>query len=255
VVGTSITTGETTDKNGDGIITPPSAGSGNDASIVIGGVAGSVSFGQATVLGIDDTNANYTLEMSVVVADVNGNPVSDTDVNLSLWPIAWSTGSACSYDPDYYHIDDDANTLTPSSDDDGVPGEDVRNYYGDRGTFWNEDFNENTILDAGEDGRRCYASDSTKTFCIPLGGTPDGYITPVNSAAGTVPGTVTTDANGVAGFTLTYSKTSSIWTVVRIRASTIVQGTETVGEVSFRLAPLASDVTPTCKITGSPYNF
>ena len=79
-----------------------------------------------------------------------------------------------------------------------------------------------------------------KTFCIIRGGTTDGYITPVNSAAGTVPATVTTDANGVAGFTLTYAKTSAIWTVVRIRASTIVQGTETVGEVSFRLTPLAS---------------
>jgi hypothetical protein len=207
------------------------------ATIVIGGVAGSVAFGQATSLGVDDTAANYTLQMSVLVADSNGNPAPEgTVVNLSLWPIAWSTGTGCSYDPDGCRWDDSDPPIC-------IPG----NF----GTFWNEDINENLILDAGEDGRRLFYDSS-----IDGGpGTSDGYITAVNSAAGTVPATVTTDANGVAGFKLTYAKTSSIWTVVRVRASTIVQGTETVGEVNFRLAPLASDVTPTCKITGSPYNF
>lgn len=240
VVDTPITiyTGESTDKNGDGIITPPSAGSGNDASIVIGGVAGSVAFGQATALGVDDTAANYTLQMSVLVADANGNPAPEgTIVNLSLWPIAWSTGSSCSYDADGFSwnpVTEAYDIICPTC-----------------GTFWNEDINENLILDAGEDGRRHYYASS-----LDVGpGTIDGYITAVNSRAGTVPATVTTDENGVAGFTLTYPKTSSIWTIVRVRASTIVQGTETVGEVSFRLAPLATDVTPTCKIEGSPYDF
>jgi len=204
------------------------------ATIVIGGEAGSIAFGQATVLGVDSTNANYTLQMSVLVADSNGNPVpAGTIVNLSLWPIAWSTGSACSIDPD---------TATT-------------------GTFWNEDVNENLILDldTGEDGWRCYYANNSKCS-IPaepalLGGHPDTHITPVNSRAGTVPATVTTDANGVAGFTLTYPKTSSIWTIVRVRASTVVQGTETVAEETFRLDALASDVSPVCRITGSPYSF
>jgi hypothetical protein len=209
----------------------------DDATIVIGGVAGSVAFGQATVLGVDETAANYTLQMSVLVADSNGNPAPEgTVVNLSLWPIAWSTGAGCSSDPDGCRWDDSTPPVC-------IPG----NY----GTFWNEDINENLILDAGEDGRRYYYADSSSVGP----GTSDGYITAVNSRAGTVPATVTTDENGVAGFTLTYPKTSSIWTIVRVRASTIVQGTETVGKVSFRLAPLASDVTPTCKIEGSPYDF
>jgi hypothetical protein len=249
VVGTPITiyTGESTDKNGDGVVTPPSAGSGNDASIVIGGVAGSVAFGIATVLGVDDTQANYTLQMSVLVSDANGNPAPQgTVVNLSLWPIAWSTGSGCSFDSDLRctawssPLHTDANCTTWS--------------LGSYGTFWNEDSNENLILDAVEDGGRCYYADPTRTTCIG-GGTADGYITPVNSRAGTVPATVTTNESGVAGFTLTYAKTSAIWTVVRIRASTMVQGTETVGEVSFRLSALSDDVTPVCRITGSPYNF
>ncbi|HQI73429.1 MAG: hypothetical protein QUS13_13405 [Smithella sp.] len=212
------------------------------ATIVIGGVAGSIAFGQATVLGVDATNANYTLDMSVMVADSNGNPApAGTIVTLSLWPIAWSTGSHCMYDGDGCTWDFTLPVPTCS-----IPG----NY----GTFWNEDSNENLILDSGEDGVRAYYADPSRTPLVPAG-TPDGYITAVNSRAGTVPATVTTDANGVAGFKLTYPKTSAIWTVVRVRASTVVQGTETVGEVTFRLEPLAKDVNPDCLITGSPYHY
>lgn len=226
VVGTTVATG--------------TAPSGNDASIVIGGVAGSITFGQATTLGVDGSNANYTLDMSVMVADANGNPVSGAVVNLSLWPIGWSTGSGCSYDADGFSY----NPVTLAYDI----------VCPECGTFWNEDADENLILGSSEDGTRCYYADQTRATCV-AGGTTDNFITAVNSAAGTVPSSVTTDENGVAAFTLTYPKTSSIWTIARIRASTIVQGTETVGQVIFRLAPLATDVTPTCKITGSPYDF
>ena len=207
---------------------------GPDATIVIGGTAGSVAFGLAPELTYyNDAHTQYVQAMSVMVSNSNGNPApAGTVVSLSLWPIAWSTGSNCSYDPD---------TATT-------------------GTFWNEDRNENLILDSSplpaEDGWRCYYSDVTKGTCV-AGGSTDGYITAVNSAAGSVPATVTTDANGVAGFNLTYPLSSSIWTVVRVRASTIVQGTETVGQIIFRLSPMCQD-TPcgsTCKITGSPYNF
>ncbi len=210
------------------------------ATIVIGGVAGSIAFGQATVLGVDGTNSNYKQEMSVLVADSNGNPApAGTVVSLSLWPIAWSTGGGCMYDMDGLTY----NSLTQAYD---IPCAVC-------GTFKNEDINENLILDAGEDGTRNYYYPNA--LPPPPAGTLDGYITAVNSRAGTVPATVTTDANGVAGFTLTYAKTSAIWTIVRVRASTIVQGTETVGEVTFRLDALAADVTPICRITGSPYSF
>lgn len=198
--------------------------SGNDAAIVIGGTAGSIAFGQATVLQEADNATNYVLAMSVLVADVNGSPApAGTVVNLSLWPIAWSTGTACTVD---------ANTATT-------------------GTFLNEDVSENLILDAGEDGTRGYYA----TGVVVAGGTIDGLATPPNSAAGLVPGTVTTDANGVATFNLTYGKTSAIWNVARLRARTVVQGTEAVSEVQFRLAPLLADVDPVCRLSDSPYRF
>ena len=69
-----------------------------------------------------------------------------------------------------------------------------------------------------------------------------------------MPGSVTTDANGVATFNLTYGKSSAIWIVTRIRAKTIVQGSETASEVRFSLPALDSDLKP-CRLPDSPYKF
>lgn len=211
VVDTSVETGTTP--------------SGNDAAIIIGGQAGSIAFGQATVISEDSTKSNYIWPMSILVADSAGAAVAGAVVSLSVWPIAWSTGTACSYDPD------GATT----------------------GTFWNEDNNENLFLDAAEDGSRYYYADKTRTSFTP-GGTADGYLTPVNSAGGTVPSTVTTDSNGVAGFNVTYTKESAIWTIDRIRATTSVAGSETRGEIILRLPAMESDVNP-CRLGNSPYTF
>jgi len=199
--------------------------SGPDAAIVVGGTAGSIAFGQATVLQEANNATDYVLAMSVLVADVNGSPApAGTVVNLSAWPIAWSTGSSCT-------LDGDSAVLKT-------------------GTFKNEDVNENLILDTGEDGTRTFYASGTPV----VGGSIDGLSTPPNSAGGIVPGTVTTDANGVATFNLTYGKSSAIWITTRIRARTIVQGSEASSEVKFALPPLAADVSP-CKLANSPYTF
>ncbi len=229
--------------------------SGNDAAITIGGTAGSVAFGTATVLLVNSNATAYIQAMSVLVADVSGAPApKGTLVNISLWPVAWSTGSSCSRDSDFDST---------------------------HGTFLNEDENENVTLDPLEDGsRKYYASGSTTTTSFTcdtvtpfactngapvtsLQGTVDTQITPPNSAAGTLtstnpldlPGTVTTDASGIGAFNLTYGKNSAIWTVVRIRARTLVAGSDAAGEIRFRLLALESDVTPKCILPPSPYQF
>ncbi|MDD2699891.1 MAG: Ig-like domain-containing protein [Sideroxydans sp.] len=231
VLGTAVVTEAMNDNATD---------SGNDAAIVIGGSAGSVAFGQATVLGVNSNASQYILAMSVMVADSNGNPAPQgTVVNLSLWPIAWSTGRACFYDPDGGVWDG----LSPLTNPVYVAG--------NGGTFFNEDVNENLVLDGTEDGTRNYYADGT---AAPGTATGDTHITPANSVAGTVPATVTTDANGIATFDLTYPKTSAIWTVVRIRGKTVVQGSDAVGEVQFRLRALKTDVEP-CILPDSPYVF
>ena len=70
-----------------------------------------------------------------------------------------------------------------------------------------------------------------------------------------MPATVTTDANGVAPFKLNYTKASAIWIVDRIRARTVVQGSDAVGEIVFRLPPALTDVKPNCLLPDSPYLF
>ena len=216
VVGTAVAT------EAVGVNATPS---GNDAVIIIGGTAASIAFGQATVLLEGGGDTTYILPMSVLVADANGNPAPQgTVVNLSVWPIAWSTGSGCAYD---------ADTATT-------------------GTFFNEDVNENVTLNAGEDGTRRYFATGTLASGI---GRTDVLITPTNSAAGTLPATVTTDASGVAAFNLTYGKSSAIWTIDRVRARTVVQGSEAVGETIFRLTALEKDITPICRLPDSPYFF
>ena len=137
----------------------------------------------------------YALPMSVLVADSNGNPVSGAVVSLSVWPTKYSTGVWYDEDPD-------------------VPVAFVRYV---TGTFDNEDSDGDMYLDAGEDTNR------------------DDELTPPNSAAGELPMTVTTDDHGVANFDLTYLKESSVWITDRVRASTLVLGTETTSSTTFRL--------------------
>lgn len=257
VVGTSVQTGV--------------APSGNDAAITIGGVAGSLAFGLATELEEigGDPPTQYRQSMSVLVTDISGNPVQGAVVSLSLWPIAWSTGKdfACSFDSEY--VWDYTDPLDPVLTD---------TIDGSKGTFLNEDVNENLILDNYGSGNFSppavpdpppydisYNEDGLRIFYYPIptahdsdgiaDGTPtrDFAITPPNAAASVSPNTATTGTNGIATFDVIYPKDSAIWTVVRVKATTIVQGSEAVGQKIFRLSALASDVSP-CRLE-CPYKF
>jgi len=239
VVGYDIHTGESEDKNGDGIITPPTTRSGYDASVIITERAASIAFGQATEASVDETNSNYIMEMSAIVTDISGKGINGATLNISAWPIAWNTGAGCTFEPDgltWNSVTTAYDIICPTC-----------------GTFWNEDFrNENAWLDAGEDGLRCFYADLTGMTCIG-GGKVNGSLTPPSAAAGTVVSMVEgepikTDANGVAGFKLIYPKQSALHTKVRLRASTLVQNTETVNETTFWLKATDPDVNP-CRIT------
>lgn len=226
VVGSSVATG--------------TAPSGSDAQVVIGGTAGSVAISSGSTIQSDPTNTYYILPMVVLVADSNNNPVVGATVSLSAWPIAWNTGKACQVD---------SNSINQVS---GAAS----------GWFFNEDKNENLVLDPGEDGWRKFfpvpnsptALDNTTI----AGGTVDGRLTPQNSAGGTVPPTLTTTGDGTISFNLVYPKNSALHIWDRIRASTLVQGTETVGETTFMLrASITDDPTGggTCLLSDSPWSF
>jgi hypothetical protein len=170
----------------------------------------------------------YILPMSVLVADANGNPVANASVSLSAWPIAFNTtATACS-----------ANTADDYfNEDDAFPNDPTK--------F------ENLSLDVGEDGVRLSYPSRTPV----AGGTLDGQLTPPNSASGSLPATVTTDSSGTATFNLTYTKANALHIIDRVTARTFVQGTETKGQIFFRLPALVTDIGPPCLLPASPYTF
>ncbi len=202
-------------------------------NIVVGGQALSVTISDGTVLP-DLNPATYKMPMAVLVTDGNGNPVSGAQVTLKTWPTRYGIGPACG----------------PRIAD-----------------FPNEDVNRNGILDPGEDQTHqidLYTSTQTGNYVLPsdpyavyLTTIPmpaDGRLTPPAAAAGTVPGTATTDQNGIATFDLVYLKTSAIWIETEVTASTQVLGTEATTVMRFWLPPSVPDVGPPCKLSPSPYN-
>ena len=192
-------------------------------NITITDEAGSVVIGRSTDVASTDDGTAYKLPMSVLVADVNGNPVVNAEVNLSVWPTYYRTGVRNRID-----YDNIANGYAVQSD-----------------LFANEDANENLILGDTEDFNG------------------DGTLTPPNSAGGSLPRVVTTDENGLASFDLTYLKQNADWVVSRIRASTQVSGTEIVSELEMTLPASKQDAcgSETCTDLGdagtlpdSPFN-
>jgi len=190
-------------------------------NVVIGGVGGSVVLGHSTLIEIDDKNTSkYLMDMSAQVADSNGNAVSGAKVTLSFWPSAYYSGVWYDEDPD-----PSAKKCVP---------------YRSGGPFANEDVDEDLILD------RPPAS------VVDEDANQDGEATPHNSAAGTVPSTVTTDSLGIGVFKLAYLKQYTPWIDVRARARTKVQGTETTGTLPFGLRYLIADG-EACIMPDSPY--
>jgi adhesin/invasin len=163
--------------------------------VVINGTPGSIVIGVASHGQEAAQQTAYTMPITVLVADNNGNPMPNTTVSLSLWPEQYFIGEI-----------------------------DMQQYVRIGNWVYAEDTNRNLILDQGED----------------VNG--DGMLTPQNSAAGTIPQTVTTDANGIATFDHYYLKNFALWTKVRIRATTEVLGTETVAEKVYNLLALQSDI-------------
>ena len=222
-------------------------------NMIINQTAGSVVIGTGTTVGEPVIGgALYALPMSVVVADSNGNPVQTT-VTLSAWPLYYRTG---------YWDGDCAAVVT--------------------GTWDNEDVNRNLQNDAGEDvpylagpypvtvttgvgatigDAMVQDGNSQEEYTLDIALDPagtltfvtDNKLTPANSAAGTLLGTVTTDASGVANFTLTYAKEYAIWVRDEIKASTTVLGTETTGILTFTLPALQEEATK-CLLDNSPFN-
>ena len=188
------------------------------AKIVIGGTAGSVVIGRGSKIIVPNAT-EYIQPMSVLVADGNGNGVQGATVTLKAFPSFFSIGYWFDIDP----------SLTS---DKFVPCV--------LGTFTNEDINRNALLDPGEDVPHTTLATSCDIYAQPTVGVgvphpANSQIDAPNSAAGSLPSTVTTDINGVANFDLVYLKGSAVWIDDEITASTTALGTETTSSITFTL--------------------
>jgi len=209
-------------------------------NIAIGGTAGSVAIGRAS--GVTNVSASvYELPMSVLVADSNGNAVAGASVTLKSFPIKfrmgkWTDttplGTTRRFLPCFI-----AATATTATSILAFPAPTTPSVK----DIPNEDLNRDLILNPGEDmqytvlGRTC---DSTLTVIPevnPFTFPGNSRLDPPNSAAGTLPQTVITDASGVANFVLTYLKGSAQWIETEITASTLVLGSETTSKIKFTL--------------------
>jgi hypothetical protein len=103
-----------------GSLIPPS-----DITLTVGGTAGSVAIGTSTTITSVNSDTSYSLPVTVMVTDSNGNAVSGVTVSLSIWGKRYFKGTR------------------PKVDD--VCPADIDS------VFANEDVNENLLLEPGED--------------------------------------------------------------------------------------------------------
>ncbi|HIP07994.1 MAG TPA: hypothetical protein EYG66_09070 [Mariprofundaceae bacterium] len=198
----------------------------SNTNIIVGATAGSIFIGTASKVVVPNAT-EYQLPMSVIVTDSSGGAVSGAVVSLEIWPEVFRTGYW--YNHNTFHGTATTDYFEPCI----------------TGTFINEDLNKNLILDAGED----VAHNVARSLCDPslaqhgaLDVLSAGISYPANTqldapqaAAGSLPISVVTDANGIANFDLTYLKASAIWIDAKVTAKTQVLGTESSSSVTFAL--------------------
>lgn len=200
-------------------------------------------------------------EFSVVVTDASGNPVANQMLNISVTPVtpkdvasvevdewAYAKGSwvMVPNEPDFeYWAPQFSFELKDSTDnppdhdfeitqpDPNDPNETITKY-GYYTRCPNEDANLNGELDDGEDGNN------------------DGFLTPGNVV--TVQQQETSDASGVAVFSLTYPVDYAAWTHVNITVSAFASGTENRNSRKYILSYPSSYVTnKTAKPANNPF--
>lgn len=183
------------------------------ASVKIGGEAGSISISFGTVINSVNDDTAYELPMGILVTDSSGIPVNGVKVSLSAWPSEYRKGYWVEVEPGKCEL-----LAGP-----GIANED---------DLYTDGRRRNLIMDLGED----------------VNG--DGQLTPLNTTAGSIPGTVTTNESGLASFKLVYLKTSAAWIEAEITASTLVLGDQSTSTYRFWLPFQAGEE---CKLPHSPY--
>lgn len=208
-----------------------------DTTLTIGSEATSIVLGSTNKISavtVGGLPIGYALPFSVLVVDINGNPIPNATVNLGIYPLYFYTGLSSG----------------PTA--------------GWTGKFKNEDQNRNGILDPGEDGAKGWIDpfaavvDPTDTTWYSgsegqpadiTSGIPNGRIDPGGVA--TIPNTVTTDTDGLAAFEIKYAKSFGNWVTVEITASTQVTGDLSTSKLEVPLGVMQND----SPYPNSPFGF
>ena len=153
----------------------------------------------------------YREPWTVLVTDASGNPVANSDVDLSINPLAYYKGEWVP-STDNWVINKSRCSAEDTIKVTGLPIEDTR-------------FNGQIDNNAGDtedvDG--------------------DGMLEPSNTAS-VAPGEVTTDDSGFAQFDVAYPQGNAEWSRVRLTATVSVAGSERTETREFDLRVLADDV-------------
>lgn len=207
-----------------------------ETKLTIGNTATSIVIGTTNVVSIEFSGnpplpVGYALPISVLVVDINGNPIPNATVNLGAHSRYFYTG----YELDPYDI-------LLSKPDGPNPVK--------TGQFINEDLNRNGFLDPGEDGGATgrYLGNNDAVWYGGSEGVPtdttsgilNGRLDPGSVAS--IPRSVVTDSDGLAAFELKYAKSYGNWVDIEIIATTQVFGDLSVAKMIIPLKVLYLDV-------------
>jgi len=155
---------------------------------------------------VDETT--YRREFSVYVTDANGVAVGNQTVTLSVIPVSYGKGYLVWGGTQWVKADPITTCV-----------------------------NEDTLLGVGTAG---YLNGILNLPVEDFNG--DGRLTPGNVAVA-APGSVTTDVNGRATFSIQYGEQFAPWATVEIEARAVVSGTESKRTISYPLEGSAPDFT------------
>ena len=217
-----------------------------ETRLTIGNTATSIVIGTTNVIseefaGDPPLAVGYALPFSILVTDINGNPIPSATVDLGAYPLFFYTG---------YELDptDSGGVEFPPSGSGEFTGKEDGSDPIRSGKFDNEDVNRNGFLDIGEDGAigtyggvdAIWYRGAEGTIADTTSGVPNGRLDPGGVVS--IPKTVVTDANGLAAFELKYAKGFGNWVDIEISASTQVFGDLSSAKTVVPLKVLLLDV-------------
>ncbi|MEH8020312.1 Ig-like domain-containing protein [Rheinheimera metallidurans] len=166
-------------------------------------------FGTGNVIS-KPTASSYAKEFAIIVTDSSGNAVAGQKLNVAVTSVNYRKGHWVAF-PE-----------SPATFKRWIPSG-TRPNITDPVECVTEDTNFNGILDSGEDINN------------------DGMLTPGNFVV--VPGSVTSDENGIVTFNVTYPQDVGSWLDVRLQVSGFAAGTENISFRNYGLPTAAEDLT------------